>query len=137
MVVGVLLFAALLGTGQPAAAEKLTTPSTGWTPQNFDSSCKASGGKSREIKQTNPETGQVDVHYSYCDFGSGGRNRCDWLKKTCTFGIVAQPQRLRVAVGDVRLSAAGSAGADGQDSGGSTVGATGGGMAVVPNDDER
>jgi hypothetical protein len=128
-VVGVLLFAALLGAVGPASAAPLTTSSSGWTPANFDSSCKAAGGKSREIKQTNPESGQVDVHYSYCDFGSGGRNKCDWIKKTCTFGIVSQPQRLQVTskgtTGTLQLSAEGSAGANG------------GGAAFATDDDDQ
>jgi hypothetical protein len=127
--VGVLLFAALLGTAGTASAAPLTESSSGWTPQNFDSSCKAAGGKSREIKQTNPESGQVDVHYSYCDFGNGGRNQCDWIKKTCTYGIVAQPKRLHVAVGDAKLTTGGAAGTGGQ--------GTGGGAAFAADEDKR
>ncbi len=138
---GVLLFAALLGTAGTASAAPLSTSSSGWTPGNFDSSCKASGGKSREIKQTNPESGQVDVHYSYCDFGSGGRNQCDWIKKTCTFGIVAQPQRLQVTsrgtAGTLQLSADGSAGAGGQGTHGADAGANGGGTALAADDDDE
>jgi putative hemolysin len=91
--VGVLLFAALLGTVRPTSAQPITTSSDGWTKANFASSCQKAGGKAYEIDEG-------DINYSYCTFPDGTRNRCDWIKKTCTFGeIVAQPQGRRANVG--------------------------------------
>ena len=140
MLVGVLLFAALLGAAQPASAAPVTTSSSGWNKANFRSSCEAAGGKSREITQTNPETGQVDVDYSYCTWPDGGRNQCDWIKKTCTFGIRADhPQGLRGTVG-------GTVGGQATTNGGSGSGSTLqvathvvpiGGLVVLPDDDDR
>jgi hypothetical protein len=91
--VGVLLFAALLGTARPTSAEPVTEPLNGMTKEAFNDSCKKAGGKAYEIDQG-------DINYSYCKFPDGGRNRCDWIKKTCTWGeIVAQPQGRRGTVG--------------------------------------
>src|SRR5262245_7088250 len=102
--VGVLLFVALLGAARPAGAAPLTTSSDGWTKENFASSCRAAGGKAYEIDQG-------DINYSYCKFPDGSRNRCDWIKKTCTFGeIVAQPRGRTVggSLGDLTLADSGT-----------------------------
>src|SRR5262245_56411597 len=69
--VGVLLFAALLGTARPTSAQPITTSSDGWTKANFASSCQKAGGKAYEIDEG-------DINYSYCTFPDGTRNRCDW-----------------------------------------------------------
>lgn len=83
--VGVLLFSMFLAASPPVGAEPITTGLDGMTKDSFNKTCKQAGGKAYEIDQG-------DINYSYCKFPDGGRNSCDWIKKTCTWGgIVAQP----------------------------------------------
>ena len=67
-----------------ASALTIGTDNGGWTPDNFRSSCKAAGGRTIEIDEG-------DIKYSKCVFPDGSVNKCDWIKKICTFGIVAGP----------------------------------------------
>jgi hypothetical protein len=67
-----------------ASALTIGTENGGWTPDNFRTSCKAAGGRVIEIDQG-------DIKYSKCVFPDGSVNKCDWIKKICTFGIVAGP----------------------------------------------
>jgi hypothetical protein len=62
------------------------TDAGGWTPGNFASSCIAAGGHLIEIDSPG-------IKYSKCVF-PGGTNKCDWIKKICTFGIVADQRIL-------------------------------------------
>ncbi len=83
-----MVFAFFFGAGghigmQSASAEPITVPSDGWTPGNFASSCRAAGGRVIEIDSPG-------IKYSKCVFPDGGVNKCDWIKKTCTFGFVVQ-----------------------------------------------
>lgn len=82
-----IVFALVLGTGsnlsiQRTSAAPLTTSTSGWNPENFESSCKAAGGRHIPIDQG-------DIKYSKCVFPDGSVNKCDWIKKICTFGIVS------------------------------------------------
>jgi hypothetical protein len=125
--IGALLLAALLGTTRLTSAEPLTTSSSGWTKQNFNDSCKKTGGKAYEIDQG-------DINYSYCTFPDGGKNRCDWIKKTCTFGeIVARPRgTVGTPLGD-RATADGATGG----TGGTTTSAGAGNQILSATDDRR
>lgn len=97
-----LLFAFLLSVGgqlgiQDAAASPISTTSDGWTRENFASSCKAAGGHLVEIDSPG-------IKYSKCVFPGGGVNKCDWIKKTCTFGMISTPNGGRF---DANISTAG------------------------------
>ena len=135
--VAALLFVAVLGEVRPASAAPVTTPAD-MTRAEFHDSCRKAGGKGYDITQTNPETGEVDVDYSYCKFPSGGSNRCDWIKQTCTWGIFGQPQGPR---GAIAAPVDDQATADGGDAGGSTVPAgthaTPGGRTILADDDDQ
>lgn len=78
--------ALLLGAGGNvgilgALALTIGTVSGGWTPGNFASSCEAAGGQLIEVNNGGK-------NFSKCEFPSGDVNKCDWVKKICTFGIV-------------------------------------------------
>ncbi len=84
-----LVFAFVLGSGgnigiNSASALTIGTVNGGWTPGNFASSCEAAGGQLIEVKGNGK-------NYSKCEFPSGDVNTCDWVKKICTFGIMAGP----------------------------------------------
>jgi hypothetical protein len=104
-----LVFAFCFGAGghlgiQSASAVTIGTDNGGWTPENFASSCKASGGRVVEIDSPG-------IKYSKCYFPGGGVNKCDWITKICTFGIVSGPFKDRVAsVSSGTLTTTGSSG---------------------------
>lgn len=86
--IGALMMAIMLSVGghigiQSASAQTISTSTDGWTRENFASSCKAAGGHLIEIDSPG-------IKYSKCVFPSG-TNKCDWIKKICTFGLEAQP----------------------------------------------
>ena len=90
-----LLFALVLGAGgnlgiQSASALTIGTDNGGWNPDNFASSCKAAGGHLVEIDSPG-------IKYSKCVFPDGSVNKCDWIKKICTFGILAGPFKDRLS----------------------------------------
>jgi hypothetical protein len=81
----VVALALSLGGGfgiQRAGAQQISTTTDGWTRENFASSCKAAGGRVVEIDSPG-------IKYSKCYFPDGSVNKCDWIKKICTFGLVA------------------------------------------------
>ena len=105
-----LLFALVLGAGgnlgvQSASALTIGTDNGGWAPENFESSCKAAGGRHVPIDQG-------DIKYSKCYFPDGSVNKCDWIKKTCTFGLVSGPFKDRLSNVNVSgtLTATGTSG---------------------------
>jgi hypothetical protein len=87
---------AVLAVGALASAHgaraAISEPQGTWTQANFASSCKAAGGRLIEIDEG-------DIKYSKCVFSDGSVNKCDWIKKVCTFGIVvAAPNTVRGGV---------------------------------------
>ncbi|HEV2068004.1 MAG TPA: hypothetical protein VGR08_14335, partial [Thermomicrobiales bacterium] len=64
-----------------AAAEPLTVPVSGETPENFESSCFADGGQPFEINDSNG-----GVATSVCQYSNGSFNECNWGAGTCTYG---------------------------------------------------
>ena len=71
-----------------ASALTIGTDNGGWTPENFRTSCEASGGRHVPIDQG-------DIKYSKCYFPDGSVNKCDWIKKICTFGITSGAFKVR------------------------------------------
>lgn len=92
-----------------ASAQTISTTTDGWTRENFASSCKAAGGRVVEIDQG-------DIKYSKCYFSDGSVNKCDWIKKICTFGFEVGPAGGRVGSTSGTLTTAGTG------SGGPTAG---------------
>lgn len=122
---------AMLGSMGSVGAEPITVPSDGWTPGNFASSCRAAGGRVVEIDSPG-------IKYSKCYFPDGSVNKCDWIKKTCTFGFLVRDTGVSVDV---------SAGTVLEVSDGSTGGTKGGvreqtatrgsGVIFSKNDDDK
>jgi len=70
-----------------AAAEPLTVPVSGETPENFESSCFQAGGQPFEIHDSSG-----GIATSVCEFSDGGVNECNWSAGTCSYGIETRVQ---------------------------------------------